>query len=100
MLIDDERRESAYYKFVPKFPEDIVNFIGYCNTEGYVVVGSNPWWKGKTFAPFTTYDELEVGKEYLVMMFHESSCLKIINVDKFTSVFKELVSNVFKDEEK
>ena len=95
LLIDNESGESTYYKFTPKLPEDVINFIGYCNAEGYVASGSSQWWNDKSFVPFTTYDELEVGKEYLVMMYRDGQCLKIVNAEKFTETFKGLVSAVF-----
>lgn len=96
ILIDDERGESSYYKFEPTSSEDILNFLGYCKSQGLIrPSGSNSWWEGKEFNPFIQFNDLKVGEKYLVCMYLESQCLRIINVEKYTTVFKNLITEVF-----
>ena len=91
-LIDGERGEATYYKFIPSKEEDIINFIAYVNTIQYGVVSD--------YKLCIKAEDLKVGKAYLVCNPYDSTYYYVYDetlAEKYLESFHNTVSNADTD---
>ena len=85
-LIDGERNEGTYYKFVPQTETDIIHFIAYVNTLAYGEISS--------YALYVPPSKIQVGKKYLVFVPFDST-LHLVFDETLAEVYLKAFNQVF-----
>lgn len=95
-FLDDCREESTYYMLTLSSNEDKKNFIAWTKCIQYFgMSGSNDFWtnEGKIYSPYTSLEELEIGKTYLIIRTYDSNYFRIYNKDKIVLAVKTMFEN-------
>lgn len=92
-ILDCGSEESTYYRLLLKSKEDKKNFIAWLHCFDYFsLCGYNNFWtgEGKSYNPYTTVEELEIGKTYLIIRTYDSNYFRIYSKDKIVTALSEM----------
>lgn len=95
-VLDDCQEESTYYRLILKNNEDKKNFIAWTKCLDYFsLCGDNDFWteEGKIYNPYTSLEELEINKTYLIIQSYDSNYFRIYNKDKIVLAVKTMFEN-------
>ena len=92
-VLDDCREESTYYRLVLKSNEDKRNFIAWLQCLDYFgLCGDKDFWteEGKIYNPYTSLEELELHKIYLIIRTYDSNYFRIYSKEKIIDALSEM----------
>ena len=92
-VLDDCREESTYYRLVLKTSEDKKNFIAWTQClDCFGLCGDRDFWteEGKIYNPYTSLEELELHKIYLIIRTYDSNYFRIYSKEKVIAALSEM----------
>lgn len=91
-IFEDGRRECEYYTFKPQSEENIKNFLALAKVQNATARGNS--YEKEVVNPFVQFEQLEIGKDYIIIYYAESAFYTIIEPNQYIKGIISLINGV------